>query len=58
MGKQKKIAERMSVKPTGFSKGHLRRHATTHQKSLLSCQKCGKQYSRDDHFTKTSDIMQ
>ena len=48
VGKQKKIAKEFECKTCHkvFSvRGNLERHATTHQKSLLNCEKCGKQYS-------------
>ena len=41
----------LSVKLASFlRRGNLRRHAITHQKSLLNCQNCGKQYSGEDHL--------
>ena len=48
VGKQKKIAKESECKTCHkvFSvRGNLERHATTHQKSLLNCEKCVKQYS-------------
>ena len=53
VGNQKKLAKEFECKTCNivFSRrGNLEKHATTHQKPLLSCQMCGKQYSREDNL--------
>ena len=52
-GSKRKLQRNLSAKPAIkiFSRrGDLERHATTHQKSFFSCQKCVKQYSREYHL--------
>ena len=51
-GIKRKLQKNVSVKPAikFFQNRNLKRHATSHQKSLFSCQKCGKQYSRENHL--------